>query len=245
MTTPMPKRRPSRQERLATWASCGAFFSSCVPLLVEREAFDNTLGEMWLVSLGVASALLLAIPGSIAIRRMDFASRDRWAACIFLVLGLCGWGVPAATWVNHRFPAAPPHDEALPVLEKKYVSPGRNSNGPQYWLRLAYHGKQKWITVDDDGFDRAREGKPYEVDVVQGALGLPVIGCAWCMSPTPWITTAATGCATSRTRRAVRLGCTSTSRSATVTSTWMSSSPASPRCGDPGFEGRRPRRRSR
>ena len=46
----------------------------------------------------------------------------------------------------------------------------------------------------------------------------PASGCGWCMSPTPWTTTAATGCATSPTRRAARPGCSSTSRSATATS---------------------------
>ena len=46
---------------------------------------------------------------------------------------------------------------------------------------------------------------------------------AGAMSPTPWTTTAATGCATSPAHRAARPGCTSTSRSATATSTGTSS----------------------
>ncbi|HEY2344291.1 MAG TPA: hypothetical protein VGH80_00260 [Xanthomonadaceae bacterium] len=177
---PAPKRHISPQERAATWVSCGTFFSSLVPLLIERVAFDNTLGELQLVCIGLGTALLLSIPCVAVIRRLDLSTGDRWAAGIFLVLGLCIWSVAATTWINHRFASGPHRTESLQVLEKKYVVPARSSNGPEYWLRLRYRDEDKWITVAFDDYDRASVGKPHEVDVVQGALGLPVIGCADC-----------------------------------------------------------------
>lgn len=179
MSPAKPGPPPSREQRLATWISCGVFFSSFVPLLLERVAFDDTLGEAWLVVGGIAVALVLAIPSVALLWRMKIARGDRIAAGIFLALGIGMWCVPALTWINHAFAREPHHVEELTVLEKKYEASGKNS-GAQSWLRVAYQGDDQWVLVSADDFDRAREGKPFALDVARGALGLPVLGCAEC-----------------------------------------------------------------
>ncbi len=178
MRTSTPGKQRSRQEKFVSGIALAVFFGSFGPLLAENMAFDNTVGSLRLVGIGVGVALLIGIPSAIVIRRLAFGSGDRWAACIFLVLGLCLACVSAATFVNHHF-GAPPDSVALRVLGKEYHASTRKS-GPQYWLKLRFGDRDTWIRVASADFEASTIGGDYTTQVQHGALGLPVIACGDC-----------------------------------------------------------------
>lgn len=151
------------------------FWAGMAALLIENRAFDNTLGEMKLVGIGFAIALVVGLPSCVWIRSRPFGSGDRWAVCIFLALGLFANAVMGVTYLNHAL-AGPPTIESLQVLTLRWV-PGSRKSSPRHWVTVRIAGQEKVIWVDADAFDALVVGQDYAVPVRHGWFGLPVIGC--------------------------------------------------------------------
>lgn len=151
------------------------FWAGLVALLIENRAFDNTLGELQLVAIGFAIAVVVGVPSCIWIRRLAFASRDRWAACIFLAFGLFAVSVMGATHFNHAL-AGPTTMQPLRIVALRYV-PGSRKTSPRHWVTLRIDGQDKVIWVDAEAFEVLVVGQDFTVPVRRGWFGLPVIGC--------------------------------------------------------------------
>ena len=143
-------------------------------LIAEMPTLTNTVGAGRIAGMGVAAGILLLVVLRLGLGAA-LEAKERTAGIVLLLIGLAGASTATLSHLNHSggHAMAP---EPVAVLDKQFKE--RTSKSPAQWkLHVRYREQDKWIDLPEAEWNRIEAGQTYNVRVIAGMLGYPVLVC--------------------------------------------------------------------